>query len=312
MAILDLFSKRKARAAREGKPDVYEYDSLPSEFRMQVVHIWTRALLYEDALEGLWNAINNNLAEQHGLLSLPENYAPPLIEFNTCLSYFRDQKDVLKALDIIEYTFKMINAYVRQKQQVQHIVYSNLVSPDEAIDDLNTRFREHSIGYRFEKDANEIIRVDCEYVHAEAVKPALHLLLAPEFAGANDEFLRAHTHYRDGKHKEAINEALKAFESTLKSICTLRGWPYDPDKDTAKKLLDIVMNNGLIPEFLKTSFAGIRSVLEATVPTVRSRTSAHGQGPVPKDVPAYFAAYVLHVTASSIVFLVEAHRAAKA
>jgi hypothetical protein len=43
--------------------------------------------------------------------------------------------------------------------------------------------------------------------------------------------------YRNGsnalmsKHKEAINEALKAFESTLKAILDERGWPYDKSRD---------------------------------------------------------------------------------
>jgi hypothetical protein len=41
----------------------------------------------------------------------------------------------------------------------------------------------------------------------------------------------------------------------------------------------------------------------------RNRESGHGQGPEPKSVPNYVAAYALHATAANILFLVEAHRA---
>ena len=67
---------------------------------------------------------------------------------------------------------------------------------------------------------------------------ALLLLHDEEFRGAEEEFLNAHKHYRDGRQKEAIADALKAFESTLKTICDRRSWSYDP-KATAKPLLDV-------------------------------------------------------------------------
>ena len=39
MAVLNLYSKRKKAAANAGKPDVYRYDSLPKELRVQIVHL---------------------------------------------------------------------------------------------------------------------------------------------------------------------------------------------------------------------------------------------------------------------------------
>jgi hypothetical protein len=121
--------------------------------------------------------------------------------------------------------------------------------------------------------------------------------------------MRAHKHYREGKYKEAINEALKAFESTMKAICDHRKWKYDKNKDTAKTLLEILLREELVPSYLQNAFSGLRAVLEGAVPTARNRTSGHGQGAAPITVPDYFAAYVLHMTASNIVFLIEAHKA---
>ena len=41
---------------------------------------------------------------------------------------------------------------------------------------------------------------------------------------------------------------------------------------------------------------------------IRNRKASHGQGAKIVDVPGYLASYVLHMTASNTVFLVEAHR----
>jgi Domain of unknown function (DUF7014) len=108
--------------------------------------------------------------------------------------------------------------------------------------------------------------VDSEYLHAEAVRPALFVVSAPRFAGANSEFLRAHEHYRHGRHAEAMNECLKALESTLKVICRSRNWAFN-ETDTANTLINIVFQQGLVPPWLQSEFAGLRTTLESGVPT---------------------------------------------
>ncbi len=51
---------------------------------------------------------------------------------------------------------------------------------------LNHRFREDGIGYQYIESM--LIRVDSQYLHAEAVKPALSLLSSAGFEGAQEEF----------------------------------------------------------------------------------------------------------------------------
>lgn len=310
MALRDLFSKREARAAKAGKTDVYQYDDLPSQFRVQVVHIWQRALgdfrPYSDSRmygppPSIWDAIETDVAEEYGLFQLGREAD----SFARVGNFFIKANEITTALDVIEAVFTAIDEHVRPDlQRAQAYVKQH---PDDAIADLNQRFREHGIGYQYVD--GQIIRVDSQYIHAEAVKPALTLLSEKGFSGPHNEFLRAHKHYRDGQYKEAINEALKAFESTMKAICAQRRWAYDKNKDTAKTLLDIVLREELIPAYLQNAFSGLRSVLEGGVPTARNRTSGHGQGPSATTVPDYFAAYVLHMTASNIVFLIQAHKA---
>ena len=57
MGVFDLFSKRQRRA-RGDVPDVYVYDSLPHEFRVQVIHI------VKDAF-GVDNYGTNNAAKAY-------------------------------------------------------------------------------------------------------------------------------------------------------------------------------------------------------------------------------------------------------
>ena len=113
-----------------------------------------------------------------------------------------------------------------------------------------------------------------------------------------------------GENKDAIADALSAFESTMKAICDDRGWKYGP-KDTAKPLLDILFKNGLIPADLLSHFTGLRSAMESGLPTIANRTSRHGQGSTPTAVPDHYVAYALHLVASNIVFLVECNKAHK-
>jgi len=140
------------------------------------------------------------------------------------------------------------------------------------------------------------------------VEGAIALLHDAAFVGPNAEFLAAHEHYRKGRYKEAIADSLKALESTLKAICDARRWSY-PSGATAKPLLGLVVEKGLVPAFLEGHLAGLRSTLESGLPTLRNRAAGHGQGAVPVEIPSYLAAYALHLAAVTIVFLVEAHNA---
>ena len=157
------------------------------------------------------------------------------------------------------------------------------------------------VGYQFAD--GEIIRVDSHLIHAEVVKPALSLLRGVEFAGAQAEFLKAHERYRHGDTKAALSECLNAFESVIKGICNKRGWSYNT-KASSKTLIGILFEKHLIPDYWQSHFSGLRTTLESGVPTARNKDSGHGQGSEIKTVPSHLAGYVLHQTASAIVFLV--------
>lgn len=121
--------------------------------------------------------------------------------------------------------------------------------------------------------------------------------------------MEAHKEYRNRKYRKSIHECGNAFESTLKAICEQRGWKYNADKDTAKKLIGIVLDNELIPKYFQDQFTKLQGLLESSAPALRNKKGGHGQGAKPDPAPDYLAAYQLHQTAAAILFLVEAHQA---
>jgi hypothetical protein len=305
MAIYDSFSKRMKHLRDHGKPEVYQSTKLPSLFRRQLLHIWRDSIgeCYSHGdVNPVWLKVHNTLAREKGVAVLGtagKNAA------QQCAEYLLNGSTE-EALDTIELTFQYINGTVRYWRDYERERWDIRQAADDAIDELNQRFREHRIGYQFV--GGELIRVDSQFVHAEVVKPALHILHEVDFRGPSEEFLKAHEHYRHGRAKEAIAEALKAFESTMMAICDAHKWTYPPGA-TARPLLEILFNNGLIPAELQSHFTALRSTLEAGLPTVRNKKGGHGQGAVPVGVPDYLAAYALHLAGTNILFMVQAHKA---
>jgi hypothetical protein len=174
---------------------------------------------------------------------------------------------------------------------------------DQAIDDLNTRFKEHNLGYRFEPPF--LIRIDSEFLHNEVVKPVLKLLTKPEYVGAQEEFLTAYNHYKHGRKKEVLNACLKAFESMMKAICKKRGWYHHPNA-TASPLIKTCLQNKLIPDFFQSKGESLQSLLESGIPTIGNKLSRHGQGSEVKEIANSLVTHALHETASIILLLDQA------
>jgi hypothetical protein len=305
MGIYETYTKRLKKREQAGQQDVYQYDSIPDSLRVQIIHIWDESIgpsvSKHIRLEGrarLWESIRDTLTREMGVFALTERQCDLAEE--EC-KYFLLETNTGGTLDITELSFRCI----LNRQRFMDFRERPPIKADSVIEELNYRFREHGIGYQFVE--GEIVRVDSQYIHAEAVKPALSLLNTAGFENASKEFLKAHEHYRKGRSSEAMSEALKAFESTMKYICDENGWSYS-GSDAAKQLIANVLDNGLVPRYMEQHLAGVRQSLESGVPTVRNKNSGHGQGSQDRDIPDYLAAYSLHLAATNIVFLVESHQ----
>ncbi|HSD57047.1 MAG TPA: hypothetical protein VLB04_02610, partial [Methanotrichaceae archaeon] len=204
MSVFDLFSKGQKRSRGE-MPDVYQYKTLPVELRVQIIHIFRDAFGDLDGYEGrtaryAFKFIHEALCREYGVFRLDgENVS----NFEAVVNFLLKTQEIDKAIDVVELTFKYIDRVVRENQYP----YKNCkLSPDDAIAELNHRFREHGVGYQYE--SGMMMRVDSQLIHEEIVRPALSMLSDPMYEGANAEFLSAHAHYRTGKYKECLNDCL--------------------------------------------------------------------------------------------------------
>src|SRR6266540_501171 len=117
MPIVESFSKRqKAKEGEQG--DVYRYDTLPTAFREQVLHIWRGALgVYHrpkmhdvdprmSPANEYWEHIENTLAREVGLPHLGKS--PYLDSAERCVEHLRTAP-VEQVLDLIELSFGVID-----------------------------------------------------------------------------------------------------------------------------------------------------------------------------------------------------------
>jgi len=265
MSIFDLFSKRQSRLRGE-VPDVFVYDAIPQELGVQIIHILRDALgdeaeyrRYGGRVKANYELIVNALCREYGVFHLrgPNDFGDRDY-FSELANFILREKNVERVLDAVELAFRVVDNYARKWEYRQRANAAK--EADAAIAELNARFQQHGIGYRFE--AGEILRIDSEFVHSEVIKPALVLLHDPLFKGAEAEFLLAHEHYRHDRLKEALAECLKSLESTLKSVAAKRKWPHAANA-TAKPLIDLMFEKELIPQFWAQHFSGLRATLEA-------------------------------------------------
>ncbi|HAI2298951.1 TPA: hypothetical protein HI078_003489 [Escherichia coli] len=299
MAIFELFSKRQKKLRGE-VADVYQYTNIPNQFRVQVVHIVRDTIGedsdYETEASNIYKLIHQTLCKEYGVFSLKQYHDS---NFQAIFDYFLSENDHEKCLDIIELSFKLINGYIKSNEW--KFRGTTKQKPDDAIEELNIRFKEAGLGYQFE--SGELVKVDSQFIHSDVVKPTLQILgKNSNYSGANDEFLSAHEHYRHQRYKECLNDCLKSFESLMKAIHKKHSWQFN-DTDTAKKLINSCLSNNLVPEYLQNQFSSIRILLESGIPTIRNKEGGHGQGAVITKVPEYLASYTLHLTATNLLFL---------
>lgn len=298
----ELYSRRIKNAT--GEPEVFIYDSFPQTFRNQMFYALSDVLDYfeKNGGDGAWEYLHNSFSRELGVKTL---FSKAYISSRDRVEYFVEGASDEEFLDFLDYAFSFvfklvgINIYANPEEKNEKIT--------DSIAELNYRFIQHNLGYEFVN--GEIIRKDNQFIHQEVVKPALRLLTNNGFAGAEREFLDAFEHRRKGENKDAILDALKAFESTMKTICDKMGYPYDPAKSTAKDLISILEANNFYPSYMNNHITSLRTSLESGLPTLRNKNAGHGQGASVVNVSDEFTEYALNLAATNIVLLIKIYEA---
>ncbi len=290
---------------KDGEPEVYIYDQFPEAFKNQIFYIMEDVLdkYTVDYHEELWDKFYKAFAREKGIRKVGAyddeimgNYGKRNFEW-----YILKENNV-NFLDMLDFVFNKIDVGIRKVPPKFHTQKDIGDIVDKTIKELNDRFKQHNLGYEFVN--GEVIRIDNKMIHQEIVKPALRLLYEEGFDGAEEEFRKAFEYRRKGDNKNAILEAGKSFESTMKTICDKKGYTYDKAKDTAKKLIEILESNNFYPSYMASHMASLRTTLETGLPVVRNKTSGHGQGSAVTPISDEFAEYALNLAATNIVLLV--------
>jgi AbiJ N-terminal domain 4 len=315
MPVFETYASRVAAAAKAGASDVYTYDQLPPFLRKQISKIFADCIgpgvkdsvydpIEQHNANAVWEQITETMDKEVPSFLFEEtgSYA-----YGHCRKYLLTSNDVEGVLSLIEICAQVIEELRTSFQEVERRWGRGATQdPADALVELNERLLRAGVGYQFEN--GQIIRVDSQYVHAEVVKEALRLLSEQGFGEANDEFVTAHRHLREGKLRDCNTAALRAMETVLKVICDARGWTYQKG-DTVERLLAIVCREGLFPDYLGGYFNNLVGAMKAGVPKIRDRQGGHGAAPGDDPLPDHIAAFALHLTAANIVMLVKAHRA---
>lgn len=297
---------------KDGEPEVYIYDEFPEGFRNQVFYIMSDVLdEYTNGYdEKLWNYLYTAFSREKGIknfgmydIEKSSNYGKPNFE-----EYIAKGNEI-DFLDMLDFVFNKIDKGLRKIQPKYKISLDMNNIINNAIDELNYRFKQHDLGYEFVN--GEVIRIDNKMIHQEIIKPALKLLYEEGFDGAEEEFRKAFEYRRKGDNRNAILEAGKSFESAMKTICDKKGYTYDKTKDTAKILIQILESNNFYPTYMSSHMASLRTTLETGLPVVRNKNAGHGQGSTIVSISDEFAEYALNLAATNIVLLVGIYKKGK-
>lgn len=328
--IQDTFAYRQ-QVERGELPDTYQYERMPETVRWQVIHMWEK--WEEGASVPIvvdWEDIESTVACELGIECLSQRVKKMVLTAQTrpkrpylqCKDFLLNDHSVDEHLTLVEYSFRSVVQSVdvvlgrlfsgyQRLDTVNKVLVRNKHKPefdrfvDNIITTLNERFRRAGFGYRYE--SGQIIRISSEHIHAEVVRPALHFIETPGFEGPRSEFLKAHQLYREGQYEPAIVEACKAFESTLRSILSLRGTAVTPKASIRKLIGKLAVVGILPPSLIGTDLLQSLNSLASILARIRNQEAAHGAGSTARHSDDHLAALGLHVAASMIQFMVKAH-----
>lgn len=298
----ELFSRRYRD--RNGDPELYIYNDFPEAFRNQCFHIIRSFIDFINSINfnRLAHDFTENLCKTYSREKGLKHLYGGCGNYNNinAIEEYVDKSSNEDFLDFLDFFF---SNYVCKQETAEKTInqFSLKSNPfQDAIDELNLRFKQHSLGY--ECTNGEIIPKTNEFIHTEVIKPALKLLTDERFRGVEDEYLTAFEHLKNGNNKDAILNASKAFESAIKVICQNLGYEFS-DKNPAKKLVEILKHNDFFPPYLESYLNNLCALLAEGAPVVRNQEGGHGQGAEIKETTDEYVEYVLNTVASNIVFM---------
>lgn len=293
MVLRSTYSRRKRQA--QTTDDVYNYDQIPIRVRIQVVQILSEGIgktyYYGSGnlskAARIYDSLCREMSKELGVHSL--HSAQPHDNRRAFLGWLESEPDTDNWLDGLELALQYIDGLVRNN--LDELRYDVERKPDAVIAELNARLQEAALGYEYV--GGVIIRKDSEFIHKEAVLPALLLLKDDRFDAADKEFREAHEAFRQGRLEDCIVNCGKALESVLKVIGTSRRWPIK-DHDPGSRLIQAAVGAGFLASYSQPALNHLSGLIESSTPTIRNKMGGHGAGATPRTVPGHLASFQLH------------------
>jgi len=147
---MNLFSKLKNAGKR---PDTLTYE-LPQGLRVQIMRLWEKGFGPDER----WHTgpgkayieINRILCDEHQLIQLPQasNQSIPLQ--GVIAEYFMNLNDTAKALDVVQVVFSTMERLLhRISDGSGDMFYKSRYQASEIINELNQRFQENNVGFKY-------------------------------------------------------------------------------------------------------------------------------------------------------------------
>ena len=160
---------------------------------------------------------------------------------------------------------------------------------------VNVVFEDEGSSWRLVR--GQCIRLDQEFIGSGNARIALERLAAGPFAGAEAEYGKALREQASGESKDAIADACKSFESTLKILTGL-------EHANADALTKALVEQGYLNDIPENIRDGFRQTVLMSLPFIRNKLAGHGQGAEVVEVPARYSALALQLAAALQNFLI--------
>lgn len=288
-----MFELYSIRNNKESISDFYEYNNFSRKIRTQIFLILDEYLFSTNY--NMNEYISRIYEKESGQIVFSMDYNDTSAFEN--FIYACNTEELIDFIDVICYFIWNSCDLVEYENEYNHI---ELVK-EKIITELNHKFRQSKMGYEIYED--KVVRVDNELIHTLVTKPALHFLKENGFKGAEEEIFKAFCYFTDCDYENTILYSMKAFESTMKTVCINKGYSLEVEKKTAKELINLILLEGNVPEYLRTHLSGLRSTLESGLPTLRNNNGGHGQGESVRKVSVELASYAFHLACTNILFL---------
>ncbi len=156
MGVFETYAKRKRFRAKAGKADVYQYDEIPPFLRTQVIYVLVASLGrwynsgpydsdYVPSGNRNWEPISNTLERE--MPAFPNRaVGDPMAR---CLGLIGSTQDVDDWLSVIEICCKVLDVMRQDNAQISMRQCDAQQPADDALEEINTRFRESGFGYQY-------------------------------------------------------------------------------------------------------------------------------------------------------------------